>query len=123
MPDPADTRPSRPPELQYESAPMIPAGKMLGQMFFGCFITVAIICVAAFISGYLAFAIGYGDDGNSTLSVIVFAIIWLATLALIGLMLGRTRRDVKRRGLHLGLWIGAGLGFLTAGICFSGAMF
>jgi len=115
-----DERRERPTPLEYGRAE--PPSKMVVQAILGCIAAVAIVGVCAFGSGFLGFAIGYGDQGHP-------GIAWLVFLGLNALGIGsviyfarRNQHRPDRRGIAIGLWIGLGIGLLGAGLCFGVGM-
>src|SRR5687768_2901748 len=110
------SRPNEP--IDYASASP-PQPLRITQVLAGCMTSSVVIGLSAFLAGYLSFGIGYGERGRPGLAALVFIAVVCAALCLVGLMLACTRRDPSRRGYHVGLWIGFGLGLLGSGLCFA----
>src|SRR5687768_4407466 len=90
------------------------------QVVAGCFAASALIGIAAFVAGYVSFALGYGDEGRPALAMIAFILIIGAAVVVVVIGAIRARRDPRRRGVQIGLWLGLGVGLLIAGLCFTG---
>ena len=90
------------------------------QLLAGCFAAAATIGIAAFLAGFLSFGIGYGDEGQPAVAMIVLAAIMCVAIGVIVMGALRARRHPQRRGMQIGLWLGLGVGLLIAGLCFTG---
>ena len=95
-----------------------PSKRMAVQAILGCIAAVAIIGVCGFASGFLAFAIGYGDQGHPAIGWLAFFGLNAAAIGSVIFFAVRNQRQPNRRGIALGLWIGLGLGLLAVGLCF-----
>jgi drug/metabolite transporter (DMT)-like permease len=99
-----------------------PSKKMVVQAILGCIAAVAIIGVCGFASGFMGFAIGYGDQGHPGIGWLAFFGLNAAAIGSVIYFALRNQKRPERRGVALGLWIGLGIGLLAVGLCFGVGM-
>ncbi len=105
--------------LDYETPPPseVPRAKLVRDAIAGWLAAVITVGIAAFAAGYGGFMVGYSDHGAR--GAVVSATIGLTAMGLVVGAALKARRDPRRRGFQMGLWVGLGCGLLMAGLCFT----